>query len=735
VLERLSTVDFKTAPEKCEFYKKEIEFLGFIINTTGIKMDPKKVQSIEEWPTPKTVKDIQAFLGLANYNRKFVEGYSKLATPLTSLTKKDIKFVWTEKQEKAFQQLKKACIQSPTLMLFDTKKPVQVETDASDLAIGACLTQEHNGKRHPVAYYSRKMTPAEQNYEIYDKELLAIVAALRHWRVYCEGATGLTIYTDHKNLQYFTTTKDLSRRHCRWSELLGQYKFDIQYTPGKDNGRADALSRRSDYMEGKEQTSKALLKINKNGSLTTNTKEFNNILQVLRDDKEEFPIEHGKYQVPPAKEHECIKDHHDSQTTGHPGIARTTDLIRRNFTFPQMRKKVADYIKQCDSCQKNKASRHAKYGNLQFREPSDTPWREVTMDFITKLPASKDPATGVVYDSILVMVDTLTKYAHFIPCKESMAAMELAYLVLDRLIRHHGIPESFITDRDKLFTSNFWKSLMGQIGIKHKLSTAFHPETDGQTERTNQSLEAYLRHYVNYAQNNWVSLLPMAQLALNNNASETTRESPFFLNYGKAPNMFMEPRTSVRADKAIVMAGELQKAHRTAQDAIRHSQQRIQKQRFKESKTAPQLKKGDKVYLLTKNLKTKRKTKKLDHVKVGPFLIAEQKGTVSYRLELPPDAKIHPVFHISLLEPAHPSATLQTTFHYQEQEDDEYEVEKIVDYDRNSQRYLIKWKGYPSDENTWEPLTNLNCPKLLHQYHRRRKGIDPYSPGSPSSGE
>ena len=260
---------------------------------------------------------------------------------------------------------------------------------------------------------------------------------------------------------------------------------------------------------------------------------------------------------------------------------------------------------------------------------------------------------------------------------------------------------------------------MGQIGIKHRLSTAFHPETDGQTERTNQSLEAYLRHYVNYAQNNWVSLLPMAQLALNNNASETTKESPFFLNYGKPPNLFMEPRTSVKAEKAIVMAEELQKAHATAREAIRHSQQRIQKQRFKESKTAPQLKKGDKVYLLTKNLKTKRKTKKLDHVKVGPFLIAEQKGAVSYRLELPPDARIHPVFHISLLEPAHPDATLQTTFHYQEQEDDEYEVEKIVDYDRKSQRYLIKWKGYPSDENTWEPLTNLNCSRMLHQYHRR----------------
>ena len=156
-----------------------------------------------------------------------------------------------------------------------------------------------------------------------------------------------------------------------------------------------------------------------------------------------------------------------------------------------------------------------------------------------------------------------------------MTVMGLAYLVLDRLFRHHGIPENLITDRDKLFTSNFWKSLMGQIGIKHKLSTAFHPETDGQTEKTNQSLETYLRHYVKYTQNNWVLLLPMTQLALNNNASETTKESPFFLNYGKTPNLFMESRTSVKADRAIVMAGELQQTLKTAQDAIRHSQQRI----------------------------------------------------------------------------------------------------------------------------------------------------------------
>ena len=213
------------------------------------------------------------------------------------------------------------------------------------------------------------MSPAEQIYEIYDKELLAIVAALRHWRIYCEGATGLTIYSDHKNLQYFTTTKDLSRRQRRWSQLLGQYKFDIIYTPGKDNGRADALSRRSDYMEGNESKPQRILTVNRDGSLSAEAQEFNATLRILRDSGEEFPVEHGKYKVPPEKDTDCIRDHHDGPTVGHPGVSRTTEHIRRNFAFPEMRLKVSKYIKRCDDCNKNKASRRAKYGNLEFREP------------------------------------------------------------------------------------------------------------------------------------------------------------------------------------------------------------------------------------------------------------------------------------------------------------------------------------------------------------------------------
>jgi len=319
----------------------------------------------------------------------------------------------------------------------------------------------------------------------------------------------------------------------------------------------------------------------------------------------------------------------------------------------------------------------------------------VTIDFIVKLPSSSDQITEEVYDSILVIVDRLTKYTHFIPYKETYTAEQLARIVIDRLIRYHGIPSSFVTDRDKLFTSNYWKTLVASIGIRHKLSTSFHPQTDGQTERMNQTLEAYLRHYVNHTQNNWVSLLPMAQLALNNLKSESTQHTPFFANYGKHPNLFSEPRSHPNAQKALVASRDMRNVHDELRVQIQRSQQKMIKN--DRSKAAPQLKKGDKVYLLTKNLRTTKSSKKLDHVKVGPFLIEEQKGPVNYRLRLPKDAKIHPVFHISLLEPADPETPCQETFYFEEEEEDEFEVEKIL----------------------------MNCQQLLRRFHQQHRGKNP----------
>jgi hypothetical protein len=219
----------------------------------------------------------------------------------------------------------KACTSNPLLRTFNPKKPIQVETNASNLAIGTCLSQEYDGKWHPIAYYSRKLSPAERNYDIHNKELLAIVTALQHWRVYCEGAPQLTILTDHKNLLYFTTTKELNQQQVCWSKLLGQYKFTIKYTPGKENGRANTLSRQSNYMAENEPVRRNILAINKDGSLSTNYQEFNATLCILDDNTKEFPIKKGKLQIPDNQINDCIWQYHHGPWGGHPRITKTVE--------------------------------------------------------------------------------------------------------------------------------------------------------------------------------------------------------------------------------------------------------------------------------------------------------------------------------------------------------------------------------------------------------------------------
>ena len=359
------------------------------------------------------------------------------------------------------------------------------------------------------------------------------------------------------------------------------------------------------------------------------------------------------------------------------------------------------------------------------------------MDFVVKLPKSKDLATDEAYDSIMVIVDKLIKYAIMVPFREKFNAEQLGHILLDRLIRDHGIPKGITSDRNKLFTFNYWKTLIGAIGTKLRLSTAFHPQTDEQTERTNQTMKAYLRHYVNFSQSNWVTLLPTAQLAYNNARSETTKISPFFANFEKHPNTFMETKHHPRAQQGMLKVEEMKKLHHELGQHITEGGKRMKDQSDKKRKMAPQLKEGDKVYLLTKNLKSKKKDrkriKKLSHVKVGPFFIKAPKGAVSYELALPPDARIHPVFHISLLEPADPSTPLQETFHFKSQEEEIFEAEEILDY--QDQLYLVKWKGYPKSENTWEPKEHLeNYATLLRRFHQQAKP-GPATRGSRGKGQ
>ena len=304
------------------------------------------------------------------------------------------------------------------------------------------------------------MLLVEQNYNIYDKELLTIVVLLQYQRIYCEGALQLTILSDYKNLTYFTTTKELTRRQSRQLEILKQYKFEIQYTLGKDNTRADALSRRPDYIEGKELISYAILKTNLVGTLSTNPQEFNTTLRILRDKKEEFPIKHRKFSVPKQHIQQYIQDYYDNPTYGYLGVVKILQLIKRRFIFLEIRTQVTIYIKRYVPYQKNKSVRYLKYGNLLFSILLVESQEEVTINFIIRLLPSIEAYIGVSYDIILVIVDRLTKYIYFIPCKVILIAKQLGFLVLDRLIRYYRIPKIFIIDRDKLFTLAYQRTLV-----------------------------------------------------------------------------------------------------------------------------------------------------------------------------------------------------------------------------------------------------------------------------------
>src|SRR6187551_3494369 len=253
VLKRLRDNDLYAKAEKCFFEKDQIEYLGMIISKGHVAMDPKKLAGVQEWPVPTKVKHVQAFLGFANFYRRFIKDFAKIAKPLTNLTKKDQKWVWEEEQQTAFEALKKAFTSAPILRIPDDVNPFRLSTDASDFAVGAVLSQldPEDQLWHPVAFYSKSLDVHERNYEIYDKELLAIIRALEEYRHYLEGhPEKFEIWSDHQNLTYFKSTQNLTRRQARWALYLTRFNYFLHHKPGKIMQAEDPLSRRPDHEEG-----------------------------------------------------------------------------------------------------------------------------------------------------------------------------------------------------------------------------------------------------------------------------------------------------------------------------------------------------------------------------------------------------------------------------------------------------------------------------------------------------
>lgn len=917
--------------KKCKFGLSELKFLGHIVSSEGVSPDPDKVRAVADWPALQNIYDVQCFMGLCNYFRKFIPGYAHMVRPITMLTRKSHLFVWGEEQQGAFEAVKKALSSAPVLAVPDLNDEFELVTDASDYGLGALLLQ----KGRPIAYESRGLNAAELNYGMPDKELLAVIWALTKWRCYLQ-ARRFKVITDHQpNVAFPRCNLTAHRRRARWADFLSQFNIDWVYTPGKNNV-ADPLSRvpglqrkehaqfnlqfhhmcaaltrrmraleesqahavaqqsatdnhaasqQSDMPEhavapepqghgdsAHEQhpdatTHTAVYTVEGSGEqgiveplstkpatghhaegqqpdvrpvqpvpipsapaplgidsepayvapaidhaphmplpikrqavpglhvnwtpsecnnkrigpvyMPTHTRKVLPISAVnihpvsvdtetdstMRPELQEPEslldwIRQATAAVPPAELPSClllrdgfawqgeqiwvpdatglrkrlIHEHHDMPYRGHFGNKKTLEALQLTFTWATAAHDVREYISGCQRCIRVKPWPRA-IPPLQPLQVPDGFWESVSCDFVLGLPL-----TPRGHDAICVFVDRLSKYTHIVPCTKNCSSEQWADMFVKHIFANHGMPREIVSDRGSQFKSEWTAALQAELGVKRCMSTAYHPQTDGQTERCNRVIEDILRAYVTADMTEWDTQLPLCQYAINTAWHFTVEASPFFLNHGRHPNspMLVDLPRSQAVSAAGVIEGCTGDTLRGAQAAIdmqtrlarakkcMYAAQQRHKHFYDKNKRPRSFKVGDMVLLSSKNLSLAMACSKLEPRYIGPLKVTERIGSLAYRLELPQHYLIHNVFHVSLLRPWFNNGMLPPPpLPVLIDDEEEFVIDHIVSHRRDNRgkgrglgalKYLIRWKGHDPGSDKWVPASALDDCEALDLY-------------------
>jgi hypothetical protein len=679
--------------------------------------------------------------------------------------------------------------------------PFEVWCDASGFAIGAVLIQ--SGR--PVAYEARTLTSAERNYTVGERELLAVVHALTVWRCYLEGVS-FRVMTDHAPNTFLPTKAQLSRRQARWSEFLQRFGLSWHFKPGVINiadpvSRTPALysvpitfvssmSHERSFSDSREFGLHTAL----TGFVSSLTSPTTNLLSRIIKGYASDPLFQSKelltkvYSQNPVHMHnhlwmtwfgalvvpddeqlrrDIVAEAHNPASCGHGGVKATTDCLRPHYfwthggkTFNQF---VKHFVQHCVSCQVKKSSSLKKAGLLQPLQPATALWLSVGIDFATRLPLST-----FGNDCILVCVDRFAKAVYFAACKKTIAAQQFALLMFQTVYRLHGIPLDIVSDRGTLFTSHLWKELQRLLGAKLRISTAHHPESNGQTERANRVLQEVLRHVVNSEQSNWDIMLAGVELTMNNSVRRSIGESPLMLSHGREAvlpfNMHLMPKvmeqlTDEQLENAIASNSPLTVPMTAADESRVPATKRLHgRMAALHAKTRQTLavanqwhkhftdmhrreveyKVGDKGLLSTRNINLyipDGATKKLMPKCIGPFDVLARLGTGAFRLKLPSKSTIH----VSLLHTYKSDGSCQPPLPpdlFLLNGEAHWMVDKIIDHEwrlvngRPKLYYLISWEGFPSENDTYEPEENLvSCsePLALYKDHLKTLGrtLDP----------
>ncbi|KAL4295400.1 hypothetical protein GQ457_12G029270 [Hibiscus cannabinus] len=664
---------------KCEFWLSEVAFLGHVISAKGIMDQP---------------------------------------------------FEWSEDRRRSFDKLKQALTHAPVLIQPEPGKEFTVYSDASHSGLGCVLMQGDN----VVAYASRQLKSHELNYPTHDLELAAIVFALKIWRHYLYGEK-CHMFTDHKSLKYLLTQKDLNLRQRRWIELLKDYDLVIDYHPGKANVVADALSRKTNtaslainahFRLTKER--KFLSELQVHPDLVSRIRELQRMdpeLQKISDNLDaknnsDFSVKtdgllyfKDRMCVPndDRLRKEMLDKAHQSSFSIHLGSVKMYKDLKPLYWWPGMKVDITNYVLRCLTCQKFKVEHRAPTGLLQPLKFPQWKWKRITMDFVSGLPI-----TPRKNDSVWVIVDRLTKSAHFIPIRVNMSSDILAEFYIREVIRLHGVLVSIVFDRDPKFTSRFWKSLQKSLGTKLNLSTAFHPQIDAQSERVIQILEDMLRACVIDFGKNWERSIPLVEFAYNNSYQSSIQMAPFEVLYGRrcrtplywselGENKVLGPQMIQDTEKQVRIIHDRLKQAFDHQKAYAYAKRRDIRHEV-----------GDRVFLKVSPLKKVlrfRKKGKLSPRYIGSFEVLEKVGAVAYRLALPPEFdKIHNVFQVSMLKKyrSDPSHVLEPE-EVELNPDLSYEEKPVMILDsevkrlrnKNVSLFKVLWRNHNVEEATWEP--------------------------------
>ncbi|KAL0176934.1 hypothetical protein M9458_029264, partial [Cirrhinus mrigala] len=723
VLQRLISHQLFAKEEKCEFHQDKVTFLGYIISPEGVAMDDKKVNAVLSWPRPTTLRELQRFLGFANFYRRFIRHFSTIAAPLTAMVKKGIsRLSWSQPALQAFDDLRRRFSTAPILHHPDPDKPFIVEVDASSTGVGAVLSQRQGDppKMFPCAYYSHKLSPTERNYDVGNRELLAIKLAFEEWRHWLEGSKHpFVVLTDHKNLEYLRSAKMLNHRQARWALFFTRFDFQVTYRPGSQNTKADALSRIHDpgppTISPEPILPSTMIVAPVAWDVMTEISEA----QVQDPPPADCPAD--LTYVPLNLRQRVLSEVHSIPSSGHPGIEATLHLLGNRFWWPTVRPDTIDFIRNCTVCNTSKVPRRLPAGLLQPLPVPLRPWSHIAVDFLTDLP----PSNG--HTTILSVVDRFSKGCRFIPLPKLPTAMETAELLCNWVFRLYGLPEDIVSDRGPQFTSRLWASFFRLLGVNISLTSGYHPQANGQAERLNQELTRFLRSYCQNHQEDWSRFLFWAEYAQNSLVKPATNLTPFQCTLGFQPPLFPwsgEPSELPAVNSWFQRSEEIwDQAHVHLQGAIRRTETQANRRR----RPNPPYEPGQWVWLSTRDLRLRLPCKKLSPRYVGPFKIIKQITPVSFRLQLPPEYRISPTFHVSLFKPAGPPEGVENLDETASQGpppiiidgEEVYRVNSILDSRRRRGRleYLVDWEGFGPEERSWVASGDILDPSLTTDFH------------------